>query len=196
MWGWLSSVVGGLETVWQAVVNLPKLIGDALSGFFTDVKDAILGLPELILDGLKKIFIPDTEVIETKFLGFVEDFGTIFGANFDAFDSLFNVEKPLEDVTADITIPGVGSFNLKILDKEWVHKGVAYFRPVIRGWLTLLLIIFYWNNSLGLIRQSMPIAPSSPSETESITVSESKREKMGGGWYRTTTKSKSTRSRR
>ena len=196
LWGWLSSVVGGLETVWQAVINLPQLIADKLSVLFNNIKDAIVSLPQTILDGVKDIFIPDTEVIKEKFLGFVEDFGTIFGANFDAFDNLFTAEKPLEDVTVNYAIPGLGEFNLTILEKEWVHKGVAFFRPVIRGWLVLLLIIFNWNNTLGLIRQAMPIAPTSPSETESITISESKSEKMGNGWIRTTTKSNSTRSRK
>ena len=189
-------MLGGLETVWQAIVNLPQLIADKLSGFFNDIKNAILALPKLILDGLKEIFIPDIEEIKNSFKDFQDKFALVFGANFNALDNLFTREKPLDDVVINYEIPGLGEFELTILDKEWLHTGVAYFRPIIRGWLTLLLVIFAWNNILGLIRQAMPIAPTSPTETESISVSETKREKMGGGWVRTTTKTHNTRSKK
>lgn len=149
LWGWLDSVVGGLKTVWEALTNLPKLIAEALSSAFNAVKEAVLSLPQLIIDGLKTIFIPDTDAIETSFNNFVDNLKNKFSIDTSVFETLFTTEKPVEDTYVDINIPGVGDFNLKVFDASFLQDGVNYFRPIIRGFLVLMLLLYNIKQLIG-----------------------------------------------
>lgn len=156
LWGWLSGIFGGLETIWEAVSNLPQLIADKIKGFFDDVVDAvedvwdaILELPTLILEGIKAIFIPDTEYIDTAFNGFLDELKMKFGIDTGFFESLFQGESAVDDVEGNYNIPGVGSFNLTFLDSSYLVQGVTYFRPFIRGFLVLLMALYHIKQLLG-----------------------------------------------
>lgn len=128
---------------------LPSLIADSLKGFFDSVKDAILSLPTLILDGIKAIFIPDAEYIDTAFNGFLNELKMKFGIDTGFFESLFQGESAVEDVEGNYTIPGVGAFNLTFLDASWIVQGVTYFRPFIRGFLVLLMMLYHIRQLIG-----------------------------------------------
>lgn len=149
LWGWLSGLADRIESVWEAVVNVPALIVDGLSSFFKEVKDAILSLPSLILEGIKEIFIPDAEYIDTTFTGFVNELKMKFGVDTGFFENLFRGESAVEDVKGNYTIPGVGSFNLTFLDTRFFVQGVTYFRPFIRGFFVLLIALFHVKQLIG-----------------------------------------------
>lgn len=142
-------MLNGIKSVWQAVASLPSLIADSLKGFFDSVKDAILSLPTLILDGIKAIFIPDAEYIDTVFNDFTDEMRMKFGFETGFFEYLFQGESAVEDVNGSYTIPGVGSFNLTFLDATWIVEGVTYFRPFIRGFLVLLMMLYHIRQLLG-----------------------------------------------
>ena len=43
----------------------------------------------------------------------------------------------------EYAIPGIGKFKLTVLNAEYLQQGVAYFRPIIRGFLVLLMFLFH-----------------------------------------------------
>lgn len=131
LWNWLSGVVSGLETVWQAIVNLPSKIG------------------EVVTNALKAIFVPDTGYIDSAFSSFLEEIKMKFSFDTDFFESLFQGESAVEDTTVDYAIPGVGSFNLKVFDSKYFVQGITYFRPFIRGFIVLLLALYNIKQLIG-----------------------------------------------
>lgn len=146
---WLSSIVDGITSVAQMVGNIPSLIIDGLKGFFTDVKNAVLSLPTLILDGIKSIFIPDKGYIETSFNSFLEEMKMKFNLDVSAFENLFQGESAVSDVHVDYDVPGVGNFNLKVFDSSYLAQGVGFFRPIIRGFLVLMMLLFHVKQLIG-----------------------------------------------
>lgn len=125
------------------------MIADSLKGFFDSVKDAILGLPTAILDGIKAIFIPDAEYIDNAFNGFLAELKMKFGIDTGFFEGIFRGESAVDDVKGNYSIPGVGAFNLTFLDASWIVQGVTYFRPFIRGFLVLLMMLYHVKQLLG-----------------------------------------------
>jgi hypothetical protein len=101
------------------------------------------------VEGIKDVFIPDTAYIDSAYSGFVEDLKEKFSLDTTAFETLFDNEKPVEDVTADYYIPGVGNFKLKMLDVSFFKDGVNAFRPIIRGFLVLLMLLYHVKQVIG-----------------------------------------------
>lgn len=156
MWGWLSSIISGLETVWEAITNIPQLIFnlfktlfDNLSALLSDIWDSLTSLPELILEGIKEIFIPDSDYIESAFSDFLNDMKMKFNVDTSMFESLFTSEKPVDDVYVDYGVHGVGNFNLKVFDTKYLIDGVAFFRPIVRGFLVLLMFLYNIKQLIG-----------------------------------------------
>ena len=142
------------------MVNLPTLIAEKLYGFFNDlttavedVWDAIKGLPDLILNGIKSIFIPDVEEIEMKFTAFLDELSSRFGFDTSFWDSLFDSESAVQDVYVDYNFFGLGNMRLKVFDASALHKAVEVFRPIIRGFIVLLLAFYNVKAVLGFVRQ-------------------------------------------
>lgn len=145
-----------MQVVWEAITELPSLIANALKSFFDsivdalgNVWDAIKSLPELILDGIKAIFIPDKDYIETEFNSFLQEMKVKFNMDFSAFENLFQTESVVSDTYVDYNIHGVGNFNLKVFDSSFFAQGVAYFRPIIRGFLVLMMLLFHVKQLIG-----------------------------------------------
>lgn len=76
-----------------------------------------------------------------------------FSFDTEFFDTLFDDERPVTDIFADYNIVGVGSFNFKFLDTQFLYDGVTYFRPFIRGFIVLLLAFYNVRMVLSFIRQ-------------------------------------------
>ena len=127
LWGWLDSVVSGLEDIWQTLTNLPALI----------------------VEGIKGIFIPDTEYIDTAFQAFIDELAVKFNIDTTAFEGLFTDAEVVPDVYVDYNVPGVGNFNLKVFDASFLISGVEYFRPFIAAFLVLLLFLFHVKQLIG-----------------------------------------------
>lgn len=135
-----------LKAVWEAIAAIPEKIselGASVGEWFTDLGDKLLSLPATILDGIKAIFIPDTGYIEEKFQAFLTDIKMKFGINIDVFKGLFGSERPVEDIEGDYSIPNVGTLNLKFFDTSFFVEGVTYFRPLVRGFLVLMMFLYH-----------------------------------------------------
>lgn len=174
MWGWLDSVVNGLKSVWEGIQSLPSLIANAISYLFdnvvnaiTNVWNAIKDLGTTILDGIKAIFIPDTAVIRTNFDNMVATIKTKLGFNTGDLYALENIgSEPITDTKGSYSIAGVGTFNLTFLDTSFLKKGIEYFRPLLRGFIVLLLLLYNYKQILTLIGQDPNISHQAQSNYE------------------------------
>ena len=149
LWGWLDGLFSGIKSVWQAITDLPSLIGNALKGFFDNVVSAITSLPNAIINGIKAIFIPDTDYIESSFNSFTQELKLKFNFDTEFFENLFQSESPVTDVYVDYDVPYVGKFKFKVLDADFLVTGITYFRPFIRGFLVLLMALYNIKQLIG-----------------------------------------------
>lgn len=127
---------------------------------FNGIKDAVLGLPTLILDGIKEIFIPDTDAISADFNNMIESIENRLGLTTDSLEALKDgiTEVPLSDINAEYSLPGVKTFTLPFMETSFVRDAIAFFRPLIRGFIILLLIFFNYKQLLSFIGQDPNIA--------------------------------------
>lgn len=143
-----------MQSIIDSVSNLPTLIFSFFENILTtisntlgDVWEAITSLPGLILDGIKDIFVPDTAVIEAE-----------FNALLDKLEEKMGIfQYDLDNLFADSMQPGniegtfgttLWSYTGAFVDFRWLIQGVEYFRPIIRGFLVLLM--FFYNVRMAL----------------------------------------------
>lgn len=138
---------------WQGVTQGITDFKDLAEGYFDGLIEGVIGIPNAIKEKLEEIFVPDTEEIEGEFTAFLELLQTEFSFDTEFFENLFEDGEPVTDIYTDYTIPGVGEFNLKVFDTEFLVQGVEYFRPFIRGFLVLLMGFYHVHMILGFIRQ-------------------------------------------
>lgn len=81
--------------------------------------------------------------------------------NFDTefFEGLFSMETPVKDQYVDYEVPGVGSFEFKVLDTKFFVDGVTYFRPFIRGFLVLLMLLYHIRQLVGFFGYNAGVVP-------------------------------------
>lgn len=72
-----------------------------------------------------------------------------FNIDTGAFQGLFDGSQAVEDVYVDYNISGVGAFNLKVLDTKFFVDGVTYFRPFIRGFIVLMMLLYHVKQVIG-----------------------------------------------
>ena len=162
LWSYLDSIYDKINSVVSVISNgLIWEIRNSFKGlwdYFDDFYSFLISLPDKILNGILDIFIPDVETLQADLEAAVENITSQFGIHFDTYDRLFDTEIAPEDVVEDYNIPGIGTFKLKFLDTSYLIKGVAFFRPFIRGFLVLLLFFYNWKQVLTLFDQNPAIA--------------------------------------
>lgn len=99
------------------------------------------------MTGIRDVFIPDTEFINSQVEYLKSEFLALGIGLYDMTD-IFNEEKPFEDITASIRGQEVVIVNMDI-----VKGAVEEFRPIIRGFMVLMLVIYNYNQFMGLIGQ-------------------------------------------
>ncbi len=106
---------------------------------------------------------------------FVDELKFKFNIDTHFFESLFQSEQPVEDVTMDYNIPGVGNFNLTVFDKKYFVDGVEFFRPFIRGFLVVLMCLYNIRQLIGFFGYDAGVVAG-----RSDGISESKDSQRGG----------------
>lgn len=150
----------------ESIQSLPQLIANAIAYLFDNVVNAITSvgnfikeLGTTILDGIKAIFIPDTEVIRTNFDNMVATIKSKLGFDTGDLYALENIgAEAITDTTGSYTISGVGTFNLTFLDTSFLKQGIEFFRPLLRGFIVLMLLLYNYKQILTLIGQDPNIA--------------------------------------
>ena len=149
LWGWFSSIFDGLGRIWESITNLPGQIAD------------------LVLSGIKSLFVPDVEKMEEKFIDLFDKVnpssyagssgaGGRWDSTVDNVFSNFGMidgEAP-NNVVGDIHLgDGLSFLNVTFADLSPLYDAVEYFRPVINGFLTFLIALFWFSQLLELIGQ-------------------------------------------
>lgn len=90
-------------------------------------------------------------MIENTFNSLVTDLQMKFGIGGagDALTGLFDGERPVEDIEGNYTLANGHSYNLKFLDTKFLVDGIEYFRPFIRGFLVLLMLLYHVRQLIG-----------------------------------------------
>lgn len=182
LWNWLSSIVSWLRScaesiiqipslIWQNVSSLPQLIWNfikdipqmvwnffensfnTVSSIIQNIFSTVVSLPENILNGIKFIFIPDTEHINNSIDNLVNNFKNAFGVNSFDISEVFGTETEIADQQATISVGGY-EFTLTVFNVKYLVRAISTFRPVIRGFIIFLLILYNINQFLALIRQA------------------------------------------
>lgn len=138
----------------DTVVSLPGKI----KSYIVDLRDTvleklrsiiqgILDLPEKIGDAIKGLFLPSDGFIEGKIEHFREK---LLGMGIDTYDMgpIFNTEEPFADITCTIRGQTVTIVRMDVVDKV-----VKKFRPIIRGFMWLMLVFYNINQFLYFIGQ-------------------------------------------
>lgn len=140
-----NSFVGWLKSIWEGIIGLPQKI---ING---------------ITDVLKFIFVPDMDEFKAEFENmmntvspnvnnFDENPSGIFGGLFTEF-----MQEPKDIVISyDFGIFELKDF--KIVDYKALKDAVEFFRPIINGFLHILIILYGYREFLTLIGMSSNIA--------------------------------------
>ena len=120
---------------------------------FSNIAEGIAQIPIKVKEFLVDVFVPDAADIESELTTFLNELKRQFQFNTDQFVALFTNETSIADKDAAYTLHGVGTFNLKFLDTSFLIQGINYFRPFIRGFLVLLMLIYHVRMIMGFIRQ-------------------------------------------
>lgn len=128
--------------------------------WLVSIVESIKNLPNLIFEGIKSIFVPDTEVIKNQFDSTIQNIQGIFNLNIDSFEGLFNSmsEQPVTDVKGEYNINGLGTMEITFLKADYLRQGVDFFRPFIRGFIVLLLLLYHYKQILTFIGQDPSIS--------------------------------------
>lgn len=136
--------------------------------WLADLWEGICSIPELLLNGIKSIFVPDTDDMQDKFTSFTSQ---VSPATMDdgenSLGGLLDVESSEPaDISSDYNVGGLNLSDVKFLNLEYFKQGVVYFRPVINGFLTWVLFMFYYNQLLSFLGQA-PLMASAVRNAES-----------------------------
>lgn len=96
---------------------------------------------------MKGIFVPADGYIEEKIEYLTDELTAIGIATFD-MSTIMSTETPLENINGVVYGKSVTFVNMDI-----VTDVLDNFRPVIRGFMWLMLVIFNYNQFMGLIGQ-------------------------------------------
>lgn len=149
-----SALSDKVAAVRDGVLSIPE----TLRGYIMDLQDAILEKQQFIVDGILNapekigdaiagLFLPSDSFIEGKIEHFREK---LLGMGVDTYDmgAIFNREQPFADITC--TIRGQ---TVTIVRMEFVDSAVKKFRPVIRGFIWLMLLFYNFNQFMHFIGQ-------------------------------------------
>lgn len=179
MWNWLSGIVDWLKSIADGVVQIPlnlwnyikdipgqvwdfvKQIPGQVWSFFesafsslgdvvSNIWNAVKGIPDAILEGIKRIFIPDSDKIQSSIDRLKEVAKSKFGVESVDLSGIMGVGTEITNHSGTVEILGY-SFTADFLDVSYLISGVTTFRPYIRGFIILLIFLYNINQFLHFI---------------------------------------------
>ena len=155
-----ESIIQTPGLIWQNVSSLPQLIWNFFEGAFSSIVsvvsniwDSVKGIPDSILDGLKWLFVPSEDKINKSIQTLSNTFKSTFGVDSYDISNIFGTETEIADQQATISVGGY-EFTLTVFNVKYLVRAISTFRPVIRGFIIFLLILYNINQFLALIRQA------------------------------------------
>lgn len=173
----MSSIINGITNIGESLKTFSLDIISGIGDFFKelwqwleDIVTTIGYLPVVIDNGIRMIFVPDTENLKLQFDQMLDSISSSFGISFESINDFKNnwSEKPVSDISSDYTLFGVGTLKLKFLDTSYLINGIERFRPVIRGFVVFLLILYNYYQMLTFIGQDPKIMATAEKEYHSF----------------------------
>ena len=160
LWNYIKDIPG---QVWDFVKQIPGQVWSffesafsSLGSVVSNIWDSVKGIPGSILDGLKWLFVPDGDEIDKSIQTLSNTFKSTFGIDSYDISNIFGTETEIADQQGTISI-GDYEFTGTVFSVKYLTRAISTFRPVIRGFLVFLLVLYNINQLLALIRQN-PIA--------------------------------------
>lgn len=125
----------------------------SLGSVVSNIWDSVKGIPGSILDGLKWLFVPSEDKINKSIQTLSNTFKSTFGVDSYDISNIFGTETEIADLQATISVGGY-EFTLTVFNVKYLVRAISTFRPVIRGFIIFLLILYNINQFLALIRQA------------------------------------------
>lgn len=111
-----------------------------------------------IVNGLKTLFVPSSSYLEIKKDQLEASFTDLLGFDVAAVQNIFDPSNTTETIinseTSKININGIGEIEFKAFDNKYLLDGINKFRPIIQGFIVLMLAFFNLNQLLNVIGQS------------------------------------------
>lgn len=148
--GLLSSIINSIKDI----INNIKNLGTTISNSFINLsQNIVVG----IADFVKSLFIPNESYLVTKKEQLEKSFSSLMGFNVSSVQTLFDSVNVSESMLVDeeftINLHGVGNVKFKAFDNYFLLQGINKFKPILRGFITLMLIFFNMNQLLNVIGQ-------------------------------------------
>ena len=105
-------------------------------------------LGNFIIDGIKSIFIPSDDYFSEKIEYIQSRFRNSFGITEYDMSFMFRTETAFKNVTIKL----LGQ-EMTIIDMSYFIGAIGTFRPILRAFITFLLIFYNINQFFGLIGQ-------------------------------------------
>lgn len=147
--GWLSSIFGGIGDIVDGI----KKLGSNLQSW-------LLSLGTSIISGISDFFeglvFPEDGYLDTKKTEIENAFSNLLGFQVSSVEALFNSsnvnETTLVEKNYNITF-GKYTFSFTPYDNDILLEGINTFKPIIRGFVALMLVFFNMNQLLNVIGQ-------------------------------------------
>lgn len=148
------------QLIWNFIKDIPQMVWNFFEGAFSSIGsvvsniwDSVKGIPGSILDGLKWLFVPSEDKINKSIQTLSNTFKSTFGVDSYDISNIFGTETEIADQQATISVGGY-EFTLTVFNVKYLVRAISTFRPVIRGFIIFLLILYNINQFLALIRQA------------------------------------------
>lgn len=146
--------------VWDFVKEIPGQVWgffenafSTVTGVVQNIFNSVVQIPDKILDGLKWLFIPSEDEINKSIQTLSNTFKATFGVDSYDISNIFGTETEIADQQATISVGGY-EFTLTVFNVKYLVRAISTFRPVIRGFIVFLLILYNINQFFALIRQA------------------------------------------
>ena len=143
LWNYIKEIPG---QVWSFFESAFSSLGDVVSNIWNAVK----GIPDAIFEGIKRIFIPDTDKIQSSIDKLKDVAKSKFGVESVDLSGIRGVGTEISNHSGTVEILGY-SFTADFLDVSYLISGVTTFRPYIRGFIILLIFLYNINQFLHFI---------------------------------------------
>lgn len=114
--------------------------------------ESIASIPQRIGDFIASLFVPDTEKLNNTFDDVKAKFQRAFNVSSLDISGIFGDEVRPSVKGHKVSVKNVGTFNMPDIDFTYLDKALEKFRPIIRGFLVLLLIFYNFNQYSKLIK--------------------------------------------
>ena len=170
---WLKSIFNNITSIFDSVKENGGLLNTlaehlqntyiGLSGWFdelginitTAIEEAVNAIGNFTEDLLKKMFIPDENYLVDKKNQLEQSFTNLMGFEVSTVSSMFESVDTVEEFksSGSVSVYGVGAVNFNGVNNQLLLSGINKFKPIIRGFMALMLVFFNMNQLLNLIGQ-------------------------------------------